>query len=710
MRFFVYPFVGLTLFGALGTAAAENSDQKDGEPEQLSPIQVTGEAYSGAGTTQGYAATSASTATRSRAPIVDTPASVQVVPRDIIEDQQADSVEQTLRNVSGIVFSDGGEGVSVSARGLDASILQDGFAATELFSTGGTGRTALDTFNIARVEVLKGPAGVLYGRGNPGATINLVTKKPLAEARGSFGLRADSEGAQRYTLDMGGPLTDGALLSYRFNALIEDQQSFRDRVDGRTYALAPSLRWDIAPDTRLLIEAEVADVEQVPDGGVPGLDGDVYPGVDPDVFLGEPGDEINEDRQALRVMLTRDVGADWQWRTSVRAQYRESAIAFTRPARVNADGRTASRAFIDSTNDSEDYQLQTELTGTLALAGMTHNIVVGSDIEQRDIDNGFAAFQATDIDIFNPVYGSEPGNQLFAVASTNDRHAFGLFAQDRIDLSPAWILSLGGRYDYLSEDIRDGGVGNLEQQPGKRDSEFSPNVGLVYQPTETLSFYGRWSEGFRSVPGAPVTAEGEALDPETSKIYELGSKLSLADGRLIGTAAVFRATRDNAVQPDPGNPGFQTNLGETRSEGVELDISGELLPGWRLLAAYAFTDATIRDAANPDNIGNRVSNIPRHSGRLWTTYEFASGPWSGLGFSAGVYTVSSRPVTLANDVSLPGYATVDAGIFYEQPGYTARLNVKNLLDEEDNVLGPKRREFVRNEGSARLIGSLELRF
>jgi iron complex outermembrane receptor protein len=673
--------------------------------DRLEPIRV--EAAAG-GADDAYSDPVATTASKRPVPKIETPAAVTTVPREVIDDQQAEGLEEALRNVSGTVFADGGEGVNISSRGLSATTYQDGFLLTG-FTGGDVNRSQLDTYNIERIEVLKGPASVLYGRANPGGIVNLITRKPEREAAYEAGMRVDDEGGWRPTLDLTGPISDDGSVRYRLNAMYEDGESHREKVESEDYAVAPSLAWDITDDTSLLIQTEFIDFEETPDGGVPGRDGELVSGISSDAFFGEPDDERTIERETLKVTLDHDFGQGWSWKNAVRLESDDTLSEFARPDGIAADGRTATRSFITSGSETEDYRWRSELTGTLQTGGIEHDLLLGFELGRRESEVLFSGAPIDGIDIFNPSFGAEPGNPNFTFVSNSERDLAGVFAQDRLALSDAWTLVLGGRYDYVDQTIVSGLVGNTSEQPAKEDQKFSPNAGVVYRPTEQYSVYFNWSRSFQPVNGALSDAQGDILEPETGELFEVGTKAELADGRLTGTAAVFRIDRENVAESVPGQP-FQENQGEVRSEGFELDVKGELLPGWEIVGAYAYTDATIEDNPDSTRIGNEVSEIPEHSGRLWSTYQFQGGDLDGLGFSGGVTYVGSRPRTDANEDELASYETVDAGIFYEQPRFTARLNVRNVLDEEDNILGRKRGTFLRVGPPRQARASVSVRF
>lgn len=651
-----------------------------------------------------YAVRSATAGTKTDTPLAKVPASVQVVPRALIDDQQALRLDEALRNVPGAVYIDGGEGKTFFSRGFSASIYEDGALRTE-FTDGDSYATDLDSYKVERIEVLKGPASVLYGRGNPGGAVNIVTKRPQTTPAYEGRIVVGSNNRLREQIDLTGALDAAKHFSYRLNAVHERADSFRDEVDSRHVAVAPSFQWSPQGGTNVILDTEFAEISQTPDVGIPRQGGKPLAGVPSDRFLGEPTDRFRSRKHQARLRLEHEFGDATSLKTSIFYSKTRNDDWFTRGAALQADGRTLNRSIIDSAFEFEDIGWQGDLTHKVTIAGMEHTFLVGAEFLRRNTISIFDSAAAAPIDIFQPVYGNAAPTAAFSrFRQDAERWQAGLYVQDQIALTDQLTLVLGGRFDHVQQKRTSAGAAI----PDKEDQAFSPRAGIVWQPIEPVSLYATYARSFTPVNGFPLTAGGEILEAEKADLYEAGVKVELFGGRLSGTVAGYQIKRSNVNTPDLQNPGFQISEGEQESKGVELSLTGEVLPGWKVVGAYAYTDARITAAANATQ-GKRPAGIPEHSASLWSTYEFRDGPLAGLGFGGGAVYVGERFGSSANDYVLEGYTRVDAAVYYRGEGYTLRLNVNNLFDEE-YFLNPTRAPFLLPAAPRTFLLSLQANF
>ncbi|MDF5723904.1 MAG: TonB-dependent receptor [Rhizonema sp. PD37] len=276
------------------------------------------------------------------------------------------------------------------------------------------------------------------------------------------------------------------------------------------------------------------------------------------------------------------------------------------------------------------------------------------------------------LDVFDPQYGSRPTGPViypFNYRVRND--ALGIYLQDQITLADNLKVLLGGRFDIASNDYR-----RLDTVSGgfQQNEAFSPRVGIVYQPIPPISLYASYGKSFLQ---AGTTARAQA-EPERGTQYEVGVKVDLSS-RLAATLAFYDLTRTNLPTPDPNNPLFTILVGEQRSRGIEFDLTGEILPGWNVIAGYAYTDAEVTKD-NTIAVGNQINNVPKHAINLWTTYEIQSGALKGFGAGLGFYFVGDRQGDLVNTFVLPSYFRTDAALFYKRGQFRAGLNFKNLFN------------------------------
>lgn len=655
---------------------------------------------------EGFTAREAPGVTRQDLPLRDIPASVKVIPRAVIDEQQALRLDQAVRNVSGVIFTDGGEGTNFSSRGFGMTTFRDGFRRTE-FTEGDLNRAEQDTYNVERIEVLKGPASALFGRSNSGGLINIVTKRPLAAPVGQVNLTAGSFDFRRATVDVGNALAADSGLAVRLNAGYEESNSFRDLVESRRELFAPSLAWRLDRTTTVTFFGEYARVRQTPDVGLPRQGNQILPGLPFSRFLGEPSTDRDEaDVREGRLLLEKEAG-DWFFKAALRRGAIENTSYFTRGAALRADGRTLNRAIIDSGFKSEDTMFQFEALGKLRFWGLDHRVTLGADAGRRETTSLFNSAAANPIDIVDPVYGQTgPTGAFFRFSQLLKQDLAGAFVHDTIRLSDRWKLALGLRLDRFKQASS---AGNPQTLPTREYNRTSPRAGLVYQPQPYLSWYVAYDQSFQVPNGFPLQFGGAPLEPQRATLQEAGVKTEWLGGRLVSTAAVYRIDRTNVGTRDLQNPGFQVAIGAQRSQGFELDVAGEVAPGWKVIAGYGYTDAEI---VKDNNVapGKIPPGVPRHAASLWTSYEFQGGTFKGLGVGAGAYYLSERQGDANNTFQVPSSTRVDAAVFYKvSRALTARFNAYNLTDRK-LLLNPTRTPFFMPDAPRRFLATLERKF
>ncbi|MEC4812228.1 MAG: TonB-dependent receptor [Scytonema sp. PMC 1069.18] len=627
-----------------------------------------------------YYVPNARVGTRTNTPQRDIPQSIQVVPRQVIEDQQATSAEEVLRNVPGVAQQYPSRlfpGASFSIRGFTSNnYLRNGLQDTTIASLG------FDPALTDRIEVLKGPASVLYGQGSLGGSINFVTKQPLNQP---FYLLEGSVGNfnfYRGALDFSGPVNANRTVLYRLNAAAQTSDSFVDFFDSQRYAVAPALTWLISDKTKLSLEFEYLEALQNYDSGLP-AQGTVlsnpFGEIKRNRNSGEPSDKNDFRTYRIGYDFEHRFSDNWQMRSAFRVSFLRLDRDYVLSTGLLSDNRTLNRVY--SVQDLRDnlYNLDNYIVGKFATGSIQHQLVVGFNLSRLDETNDSVVGQAARLDVFNPVYDQPRG----AITSRNDLEfrsdALGIYVQDQITLVQNFKLLLGGRFDIASQK-RENLLASTSQF--QQDEVFSPRVGIVYQPIQPISLYASYSRSFQ-----PANSAFSNLfpRPERGTQYEVGIKADLSD-RLSTTLAFYDLTRSNVLTADPNNPANTIPVGEQNSQGIEFDLSGEILPGWNIIAGYSYTDARVTkdnpSGNNPSNEGNYINNVPKHSFNLWTTYEIQSGNLKGLGFGLGLFYAGERQGDLANSFELPSYLRTDAAIFYKREQFRAALNFRNLFDIE----------------------------
>ncbi|GFE67441.1 TonB-dependent siderophore receptor [Chroococcus sp. FPU101] len=633
-----------------------------------------------------YAPPQETSVSRDGTSILDTPQDIDVVPQQVIEDQNNTTVSESLRNVSGVTsgrVSTSSLSLTPVIRGFESlNILRNGIRDDTQRFFGGI------TTNIERIEVLKGPASILFGQGNLGGTVNIVTKPPLADPLYNLEFSAGQFNFYRPVIDLGGPLTSDRTALYRLVSSYETSDTFQDfeRID-RRFIVAPAITLKIGDKGSITFDGEFIDAKthgsgpELPSLGtaVRNPNGKLEIGAN----LGEPS--LTESESSLyRFGYRLDYQISEQW--SINNQFliafgttpEETGNVFVLPVSLAADNRTLTRILADNPSQQTNYTLNTSIVGNIqATSWMTHKLLFGIEYAYEENEDKIIFSDIDRIDIFNPVYKPESVRNRRAFQDTYSTiNSWGFYLQDQITFFEKFILVVGGRFDIAEQDFID----QLREENNiyRQDNIFSPRIGLIYKPIERISLYASFGQSFEPVTGQNF--EGQFFEPEQGTQYEVGIKAELIPDRLITTLAFYDLTRTNYIEQDPGNVGFQIQIGEQKSRGIELDIVGEILPGWNIIGSYAYTDAVITDDERTDFIDNVLPNVPEHAAGLWTTYILQQGVLQGLGFGMGVFFEGDQEGDLENSFVLPSYVRADAAIYYRRGALNLAVNFKNLFN------------------------------
>ncbi|UBF26362.1 TonB-dependent siderophore receptor [Kovacikia minuta CCNUW1] len=660
----------------LTTGALSYSLNSEGDTAE-EEVVVTGE-----GRTP-YRASSSGTATGTNIPILETPFSIQIVPKDVLRDQQTTRLEEALLNVSSVAIQGNASSrtASFSLRGFEnAPTLRDGFRRYGSF------QASPEIANLEQIEVLKGAASILYGEIQPGGVVNLVSKKPLSNPFYEAELELGSRGLFSPRVDFSGPVTPDAKLLYRVNALISTQAPFQNfNTNFERAFIAPTLAWKISDRTDLGFSLEYLNKRSPADFGLPVIGRSVVD-VPRDFVSTDPNDAIESQFLSVGYDFEHRFSQNWKIRNAFRySSYDYDFNTVLLPFGFDEETATIGRVFASQDGQNENFSLLTNLLGEFTTGSVKHVLLFGVDLN-RSQDRIFSVgdfLTFLPLNIFNPVYGQPPtpseadlppfgGNYI-----TTNR--LGIYVQDQISLFDRLTLLAGIRYDTVDQTNKR--VPGLFTEPGKTtqtDDAFTPRLGLLYQVSKTVSLYGSYSQSFN--PGSATTAAGDVIEPERGEGYEVGIKTELLNRKLLATAAYFDITKQNVAVTDPDFPLFSVASGEQRSRGVEFDIVGELTPGWNLIASYTYTDTQVTEDSNPDLIGNQLFGVPKHSASLWTTYEIQRGNLQGLGVGFGFNFVGERQGDLANSYEVDSYFITNAAIFYRRGNWRFAVNFKNLGD------------------------------
>jgi iron complex outermembrane receptor protein len=704
-------------------------------PPGAIPVPVSSGGIFASPPVSGYNATSATTGTIVNVPLIDFPGIVSVIPRDVINDQQILRVDDMLRDIpSAIKAPDNGfrpdsfllRGFQVGARDYRWNGFQDFSPAPRDFA------------NIQRVEILQGPASVLYGSGQPSGLVNFITKKPLDEQFVGGTVQGGAYGFFRTTADANAAMGSGPTCNrwlFRVNLAYENTESFRNFYHEERTLVAPSLTYVWDQDTALTYDFQYLTDRRLFDTGVAAIGG--QPTSDPALIaagvgvvggnpslmsrrelLNQPTDfqDFNDFKNALT--LTHRFNDDWSARVGGFVGWHDSPFFATQPILFGNDPRLAPLTFFGVTFPpttllrqatavpafrEQNYNLIADLAGKFETFGIKHNLVIGYEFDYFNsssfttyLSDPFTTINlfgftiptgaSSPIDVFNPSYNvpTPPLPGLISATVTQARDGF--YAQDLIELTPKWKLLLGARYDIVDEAFHEFGnivQGGVNTPLGTIDIAehsyfWSPRVGLVYQPVEeVVSLYGSYSESFDPAASG-IFLPGTQLRPETGRCGEGGIKADLLDKKLSLSATGFYIVKDNVVTQTGFI--FSEQIGRQRSQGCELSMVGRLTDRWSVIANYAYIDSRILDSVVAAEIGQRFRDVPFNSANVWTRYNLLQDCHQTFGLALGMVYNGDRPGDLVDSFSLPGYVRWDAGMYYQRGRLNASLYFENIFD------------------------------
>lgn len=667
--------LGLCSYASYAESAATSVGSTGNTATELPAMTVT----SGREATPTYNPPVASSATKIEAPLRDIPQTVNVVPQSVLRDQGARSMQDAMKAIPGIGLSHGdGQRDQVTIRSFSAISDQfiDGLRDDALYFR--------DLSNIEQVEVVKGPASVLYGRGSSGGLINRITKKPGID-RNEVTLQVGSWNQRRGEFDLAHTFNDKTV-AFRIAGAVERADSYRDQQFLNRETLAPSVAIRLGDDTRLLIQGEYLSDRRVTDFGIPAYRGrpvEVAPGTYYGAANARDVDYSQADVSAFGFTIAHRFNSEWSVRNAFRAYDYSLDRNNTLVGSVNEAARTVSLNRSNVRRQEDGYFNQTELTQKATLAGMQHQLLYGIEIGKQNKDQVFSTQNnVATVSLFNPVLPVLP-LRVTAAASTDNLGIMTVtsgYVQDLATLSENWKALVGMRYDRFEQETR-------ERRPGQRDvrrtdSAWSPRAGLVFQPNLSRSYYVSYSKSFQpSAEGFALTAANSQIAPEETTNQEVGAKFDFLDGMASATASLFRVERTNIKTTNPATNTL-VPLGVQRTNGVELSFSGDLTHGWQIWSGYAWLDAEMVssvaiDAGQPVQ-GKRPTLTPKQSANLWMTKALGQG----FGAGAGLNYVGERFANPGNTVTLPGYTTFDAMGYYRAKGFDVQINLMNLFDRK----------------------------
>lgn len=641
----------------LNLPAVAMAQAYDNDPALLRELVVTG------------------TALKVEAPLLETPRPASVVTREELEEQNVQSLDESFRYRAGVLTGQYGSDNDTDwfkVRGYDQSTYQDGLRVYRE----GYYQWLPEPYGLERVELLKGPASVLYGEAPPGGVINAISKRPTETAQGEAFIAGGTNDQQQIGLDSSGPVNNSSNLRYRLVGTYKNAEGDIDDTENKRYYLAPSLEWDISDQTTLTILSSFQKDDAVPFNGFKlpygTIENTPFGKVDPEVNYGEPDYDVNEREQsALGYQLSHQLNDTWRFEQDFR--YSKLDLLLRSTYVLVQDGpREGTRGLVYRDGDITSWTIDNRMVGKWFTDRTENTLLMG--VDYQDLENsGKEAdpYPFGNVDLFNPQYGNyTPVAESDLTRRTIEKQQTGIYLQNQLRLDDQWIFLAGVRYDNAETDNRASGTKERAD-----DHKVSLSGGIMYLMDNGLSPYISYAESFQPIAG--TDNNGDLYTPLEGKQLEAGLKYA-PDG-LDGyvNASVYTIEEKNSLVT---NGAFQVQEGERNTDGFELEGVAYLTDNLQATAAYTYSDSTTENQAiGADAI--RATLIPRHMASAWLDYAFSHAV-PGLKVGAGARYVGDTK-DVVNGYSVPSYTVFDVMARYDfGKHWRAQLNVSNVADKE----------------------------
>ncbi len=627
--------------------------------------------------TVGYVALRTSSATKTDTPLRDVPQSVTVLTNQFIQDTATVSVADAVRYVPG-VSPQQGEGnrdaISIRGQSTTADFFVNGMRDDAQYYR--------DFYNAQRIEILKGPNAMIFGRGGGGGVVNRVLKEADGTRVRELILQGGSHSQKRATVDVGDKVNDA--VAVRFNGLYENSDSYRNFVNIERYGVNPTVTIAPSAATRIKFSYEYFHDDRTTDRGIPSFQGRPFP-TDPSTFFGNPDLStayVNAHIVTNVIEHAFDNGLQVKSQTRLADYTKFYQNVF--PGAVNAAGTTVSISAYNNQNDRSNLFNQTDWTYSLKTGPIGHKLLFGTEFGRQESksfrNTGFFNNATTTISVptswpvtFTPVTFRQSATDANAKSTL---HVASAYVQDQVELTP-WLQFIGGvRFERFDLDFHNNRNG---QDLNRVDNLVSPRAGIVLKPLEPVSFYYSYSRSYLPSSGDQFTSLSNTtvtLKPEEFTNNEVGVKWDIVQNLAL-TAAVYQLDRDNTTAPDPNNPGFVLQTGSSRTRGFEAGLTGHVTDAWQIAGGYGYQDARYTSNTTNAVAGARVQHVPLNTFALWNRYQF-NEMW---GIGAGVIHQTGFFAAADNLVEIPGFTRVDAAVFWRWNEHLrAQVNVENVFD------------------------------
>ncbi|MEP7456503.1 TonB-dependent siderophore receptor [Phyllobacterium sp. SB3] len=660
-------------------------------------IEGSGAEATATGPVRGFVPERTATGSKTSTPIEDIPQAVSVVGRDQIDAQGAQKIDEALRYTAGVFaqpFGVDNDTNWIYIRGFDATQKGTYLDGLQNFSTG-FGGFLIDSYGIERIEVLKGPASVLYGGSNPGGIVNYINKRPNGERLRYVESGVNSYGNGYLGFDIGDKASDA--VDYRINGKIGGGDNYTDFSDEFRGVINPSITWKPDDATKLTIIANYTHLDGTHDGGsfLPyygTVESNGYGKIDRKSNFTEPSiDDYDREQAAIGYEFEHTFDNDWTFRQNARyghSDVREHSLyasGYTHGLdNDNDEGTSGYNPQPDDLSDKltrinfrhhtvvDNFLIDNQLEGTVATGAIDHTLLFGAEYKFFNIDEVQQSGDGTPISAGNPVYGKP---QVPMRAPYADRvlkqHQVGIYAQDQLRFGDGWLVTLNGRYDYVKTESK--GTEVIDEGDGR----FSGRVGVSYEFDNGLTPYASVATFFSPLLG--FNGDRSFQKPETGEQYEVGVKYrpEWFDGLI--TASLFDLTKKNVV-----TGGFlqETQIGEVNSRGFEIEAQANINEAWKVTAAFTAYDLKVKEDEDKSIVGKRPFLLPETQASLFAQYTVPTGKLEGLALGAGVRYVGASYADAKNTLKVPDVALLDLKLGYKKDNWGVDLNVTNVFNKE----------------------------
>lgn len=625
----------------------------------------------------GFATRRPAGVTKSNESAADSAQSITVITRDLMDSQQSQNLSDVLWNSAGVSANTYGR------RGWDDFIIRGQRASESVFADGllvdTNNRVAQEVFGAERVEILKGPASVLFGQVQPGGLVNIVTKRPRPELFGELGLTVGNYGLRQVTADVGTPLKPDSKAAFRLNALAMNSDDATDHVWYRNRYVAPSLSLDFGHRTDFTILASHNERHYVRQQGLP-VNGTLVSNINGVVpnsrFIGEPNAAPYDGEQnRIGYALTHRFDSGWTVNQNLRYQTSSLTGTFVTAGTMAVNSQTLSRSATQQDFSGDAFGVDTNVQKSFAFTGHQHTLTFGVDYRHSKEDRLQKTCRVAALNVYRPVYGAAVNCPAsFSTDSTDTLNALGFYLRDQIRIVERWTVTGGLRY----ESARTASTNRLNAtRTNSDDNAVTGSAAVMYDLTQWARPYVSYSTSF--LPNAGTDVNNASFKPEKGRQVEVGVKFDTPGKNGLLTLAAFDLVRKNVLTSDPVNTGYSVAVGEQRSRGFEAELTQDLGNGLSVMAAYAYIDGEVTEDTVAANVGKPLNAVPRHSFSLWTQYRFRgalAGWWAGVGARG-----ESAKRGYSFNYTVPGYAVADLGFGYTASHWRAAFNVKNVFDK-----------------------------